>query len=117
MKTKEELNGGSIQVHKKVLREIIYSAASEVDGVVLYKNSFLNKILRLIGIGKYSSIKIRVNNKQEVSIEVKIFIRYGLNITNVAKNVQDAIKGMIEKSVEINLKNVDVNIQGIERGV
>lgn len=116
MEKKEKTNLGSVQVHKKVLYEIVHAAIGEVDGVSWLSESMFQKAKGLLGLGKFSGIHLKVNENQDVNVEVKVFVKYGLNIPDTAKKVQDAIKAALDKTVNINLKEIDVNIQGIERG-
>lgn len=116
MSDKEQNGPGFIQIHKKVLNEIVYSAVNEVEGVTFSRKSWINGALIRMGIGQYSGITIKSNKQQDVSVEVRIYIKYGLNIPIVAKRVQESIKSGMEKTVDVNLKEIDVNIQGIERG-
>ncbi len=115
MDKKSNSDLGSVQVHKKVLKEIIHTAVLEIEGLTFSRKSFLKRLLQLVGIGKYCGVIVCVNGRNEVSIEVKVFIQYGLNIPMTARKVQDQVKSALEKSVQINLKNIDVNIKGIER--
>jgi len=107
---------GNVQVHKKVLSEIINTAMEEVQGVRLYKKGIGIKIMQLMGKEVFPGVEIKVNDNDEVTLNIKVIIQYGRNIPNSASQIQDAVKSAIERTVDINLKNINVNIQGIERG-
>jgi len=57
-----------------------------------------------------------IDRNNQVTIEVKVNIRYGMNIPDIARFTQDSVRDAIERTVDIDLKDVNVNIQGIERG-
>jgi uncharacterized alkaline shock family protein YloU len=107
---------GSIKVHKKVLAEIAMSAVNDVNGVSLSRKHFSGLLGSLMKNRDYSGITVIVDKNNQVSVEVKVNVLYGLNIPDVARETQDAIREAIERTVDIDLKDVNVNIQGIERG-
>ena len=39
-----------------------------------------------------------------------------MNIPDIGRHVQDVVRSMVQKTVDIGLKEINVNIQGIERG-
>ena len=116
MKDSNKVDLGSIKIHKKVLADITHSAVSDIPGVKLVKEDFGHTVKDLLGMKSYPGIVITVEKNNQVSIEVKVLVRYGINIPDLARQVQDSIRKMIEKTADIDLKDVHVNIQGIERG-
>ncbi len=116
MKDVNKIDLGSIKVHKKVLAEIAMSAVNNVKGVSLSRQDFSGFFGSLGGGSSYPGITVLVDKNNQVSIDVKVRVRYGLNIPDVAREAQDAVREAIERTVDIELKDVNVNIQGIERG-
>jgi len=106
---------GSIKIHKKVLAEIAYSAVSDVKNVSLMTKDFMAGIGEFLGAKAYPGINVFLDKNNQVSIEVKIKVKYGVNIPDIARQVQDAVRDAVEKTIDIDLKDVHVNIQGIER--
>ena len=51
-------------------------------------------------------------------IDVFVVIQYGIRITEVAHNLQEAVKFAVERSVNVPVLEVNVNVQGVreERG-
>jgi len=111
-----KLDFGSVQVHKTVLAELIYSAAQGIDGIRLIQKSMGQRLLELFGQQKFPGIEIKVDDVGDISLEVKVFVRYGINIPDAARQAQEAIKKAIEKTIDIRLKNININVQGMERG-
>jgi len=116
MKEVNKIDLGSIKVHKKVLAEIAMSAVNDINGVSLFRQDFSRLFGSLVGSKPCPGISVIVDKSNQVSIEVKVRVRYGLNIPDVARETQDAIREAIERTVDVDLKDVNVNIQGIERG-
>ena len=115
MKRDDKIDLGSVQVHKKVFAEIISSAMDEVDGVSLIQKNLGNKLSEMFGKRDFPGIDIRVEEGDEVTLEVQVFVRYGMNIPDAARQVQRTVKSAIDRTLDINLKDINVNVQGIER--
>ena len=107
---------GSIQIHKKVIADIASSAIADIDGVRLVTNDIAGKFSELFGKKNFSGVIIHIDKNNQVVVEVKVSVRYGINIPDIAHIIQDSVRTAIEKTVDIDLKDVNVNIQGIERG-
>ena len=56
-----------------------------------------------------------VDKDHQVSLEIRVIIHYGMNIPVVARQIQDVIAHAVQEAVDINLKEIDVNVQAIER--
>jgi len=48
-----------------------------------------------------------------LAIEVYVVIQYGIRITEVAHNLQEAVKFAVERSVKVPVLEVNVNVQGV----
>jgi uncharacterized alkaline shock family protein YloU len=48
-----------------------------------------------------------------LAIEVYVIIQYGIRITEVAHNLQEAVKFAVERSVNVPVMEVNVNVQGV----
>ncbi|MFH1360566.1 MAG: Asp23/Gls24 family envelope stress response protein [Candidatus Omnitrophota bacterium] len=116
MTEENKIDFGSIQIHKKVLADIAYSTIHEIEGVSLIPGDLMTRVMDFCGKTSYPGISVHIDPEGEVMIEVKILVHYGINIPDIARQVQDAIRTRVEKIAEINLKDIHVNIQGIERG-
>ena len=116
MKQDQKVDYGSIQIHKKVLADIVLSVVHEAEGVSLTSESFIGNFLKVLRKRNYSGIIVIIDKDNEVSIEVRICVQYGINIPDVSRQLQDAIRDAIERTTDINLRDVHINIQGIEGG-
>ena len=107
---------GSIQIHKKVIGEIAAAALNEIDGVHLAPKHVGNQVLELFGQKVTPGIIVTVDKNNQVTVEMKVYVRYGINIPDIARQVQDVIRVAIERTTDVHLREVNVNVQGIERG-
>jgi len=108
---------GSIQIHKKVIADIAVAALEEIDGVHLANRlEWFGAVCDLAGYKYFPNILVTVSKDNQVSIEIKVKVRYGINMSDVAGKVQDVVRTAVERTADINLRDVNVNIQGIERG-
>ena len=116
MRRHNQIDLGSVQVHKLVIAEIVQTAMEEVKGARLIDKDLLLKLKESFGYKEIPGVDVTVSDAQEVTIDVKIVLEYGKNIPDMARILQDAIRTALERTVEINLKDINVNIHGIERG-
>ena len=107
---------GSIQIHKEAISDITVSALSEIEGVSLPAEGPKDRLLEFFGKKSYSGIKVSIDKDHQVSIQVNILVKYGMNIPMIGRQVQETVRAAVEKTTEINLKDIHVNVCGIERG-
>ncbi len=116
MRPENKVNLGVIQVHKRVIADICTAAIMEIEGVAMARHVLLEDIFGLLGKHKNSAVEVRMDANGQVSVVVKVLVRYGINLAEVSRRIQDAVMTAVEKMADINLRDVDVSIQGIERG-
>jgi len=104
---------GSVKVHKRVLAEIVASCMREIKGIQPAARDITGTIQEFMGLKNFPGISIWVDKNNQVTVEVKIFVRYGVNIPEVAKQTQSMIREALEKTAAVELKDVHVNVQGI----
>jgi uncharacterized alkaline shock family protein YloU len=116
MSRENKVDIGFVQIHKKVIGDIAASALTEVAGVKLASFGVINSFFEMVGYKNYPSVTVAIDQDNQVTVNMKVSVQYGLNVPDVARQVQDVVRAAVEKSIDINLKEVNVNIQGIERG-
>ena len=113
---KEESALGAIKIHKKVISQIASEAVLEIEGVIKLSNNFTNSISRLFSATKEASgIKVETN-ENNVKLDIYVIVQYGVNIPEIANKIQENVKIAVETMTNLSLQDIDVNIQGIERG-
>ncbi|MEW6170097.1 MAG: Asp23/Gls24 family envelope stress response protein [Candidatus Omnitrophota bacterium] len=105
---------GTIRIHKKVISSIATIAAKEVEGVARVGGSIKGFIYSLLKQNQAGSIDVNIDNNNEVSLTIPIVVMYDYSLPEVASRVQENVRKMIEKSTELNIKQIDINIQKVE---
>jgi uncharacterized alkaline shock family protein YloU len=108
---------GVVQIHKKVIGDIAAASIKEVPGARLATFGMIGPIAEAFGYKNYPSVRVTIDKDHQVSLEIRVIIYYGMNIPIVARQIQDAVQHAVEDAVDINLKEINVNVQGIERRV
>jgi len=117
MKDFGRVDFGSIKIHEKVMAELVIAAVNEIEGVQIPQKDFLTTAAELFGLKYHPAVSVNTDKNNQVSIEVKVLIRYGLNIPEVARHIQEVIRDAVERTADVDLKDIQVNVQGIERRV
>jgi len=106
---------GAVQIHKKVIGDIAAATLKEIPGVYLARFGIVGSIFELFGYQNYPGVAVTVDKDGLISIEIRVVVEYGLNIPSTASRVQDAVRSAVERAVDIELKEINVNIQSVER--
>jgi uncharacterized alkaline shock family protein YloU len=48
-----------------------------------------------------------------LAIEVYVIVQYGIRISEVAHNLQETVKFEVERSVNVPVVRINVNVQGV----
>ncbi len=111
-----KIDSGLINYHNQVISDIAKAAVEEIDGVTLIPQDFTATVMELVGVKHCSGVDVHVDrNANAVSLEVKVRVRYGLNIPDTAQQVQEMIREKFDQLTDIDLRDVNVNVQGIAR--
>lgn len=95
---------GNVLISEEVILSIVTHAVAEVEGIA--------------GPGKKSwgkSIKIVISETDELSIEVNVWVVYGMKVVEIASAVQSAVLGAIDSMTGVKANEVNVNVSGIVR--
>jgi uncharacterized alkaline shock family protein YloU len=106
---------GTIRIHKNVIASIASLAAMEIEGVKRIGGNFKNGLTELLGKNIFSMVKVEIIKNEEVKVEVPIVAKYGFNLPELANKVQENIRMNLEKMTNLLIKEINVNIQGVER--
>ena len=106
---------GVLRIHKNVISSISSIAATEIDGVKRVGRDLKSGLLELLG-KRFPSIKVDISKNEEVKVQIPLIIKYGYNIPEIANRVQENVRLALEKMSNLSIKEINVNVQGIERG-
>jgi uncharacterized alkaline shock family protein YloU len=107
---------GTVRIHKNVIASIASLAAGEIEGVKKIGGNFRSGLLELIGKNAILAIKVDIDKNEEVRLEIPLIIKYGFNIPEIANKVQENVRNALEKMTNLLIKDININVQGIERG-
>jgi len=106
---------GLIRIHKNAIASVASLAALEIDGVKKISGGFAGSFLGLLGKINSSAIRVDINKNEEVKIDIPLSIKYGFNIPDIASRVQENVRQALEKMTSLSIKEININVQGIER--
>jgi uncharacterized alkaline shock family protein YloU len=107
---------GAIRIHKNVIASIASIAAVEITGVKRIGGDLKSGLYELMGKKSLAAIKVEIDRNEEVRLEIPLIIKYGFNIPDIANRVQESVRNALEKMTNLLIKDINVNVQGIERG-
>lgn len=113
MDEEKDLNQ-EINVANDVVATIAGMAVAKVDGVAKMAGGFTEGLKAISG-KKQMSRGIKVETEEDtVKIEINIIVKYGVNIREVAKNIQAVVKEEVENMTGNKVEKVVVNVQGVK---
>ena len=107
---------GLIRVHRDAIASIAAIAAVDIPGVKRIGTSLKGKIMELIGNRGHLQVRVEINKNEEVKIDIPLFIKYGFNVPDIANKVQENVRLALEKMTNLTIKDININVLGIERG-
>lgn len=108
---------GDVKIHENVVASIVRKAALQQAGVArLSGNNFVDTIGEIVGSRRIQDRAIIVKFLEDGSLdlEIKIVVKYGFNLPEVASSTQKSIIEEVEKITGINVFKVNVTIQDVE---
>lgn len=111
--TEEEIDEGTIKIADEVVGIITGLAATEVEGVAGMSGGLAGGIADMLGRKSLSKgVKVEVNEDTAL-VDVYVIIDYGNSIPDVAWKIQDNVKQAIEGMTGLDVKAVNVHVQGV----
>lgn len=111
--TKTEL--GEVKIHKGVIASIAMEATTQIPGVQRVGKDLKTYLFELLGKKDATAIKIDFDKNNEATVTIPVVVKYNYNIPDIAAKVQENVKLAIESATSITIKDVNVNIQEIEK--
>ncbi len=107
---------GEVKIANDVVAMIAGLAALEIDGVHAMSGKAKDAILGKVGVKNLAAgAKVTVENGV-VSVEMSVILKYGYNIPDTSKQIQERVKSAIETMTglevsDVNIRIADVNIE------
>ncbi len=109
-----ENESGEVVVADEVVAVIAGLAAMEVEGVASMKGDATRELISKLGkVSLSKGVKVDVL-EDVVTASVAINIKYGYNVMDVAKKIQEKIKSSIETMTGLTVADVNVRVSGVE---
>jgi len=111
---REVKNGlGTVRINNEVVAVIAGMAATEIPGVTCMSEGIVGGITDIFakkGVDK--GVKVEIGEK-EVTITLSIVVKYGVQIPEVALQIQQNVKKQVEKMSGLAVSNVNINVGGV----
>ena len=106
---------GDIRINHSVVANIVRLAALEVSGVVAVGGSFVDGIAEIFSKkgGDERGVRVDEDEVGDYKIEVRVILRFGVELAAVASQIQQRIAEQVEKITSKNVARVNVIIDGV----
>jgi uncharacterized alkaline shock family protein YloU len=111
-----KLDLGNVTVHKHVIEDIVAKSMESITGASLVEPKFSDRIKSFLFGPSRPGISIRVDNDQELVLDVAVTVAHGSHIPFIGRQIQEVIKQDIQKALDIGIKDVNVDIEALKRG-
>ncbi len=104
---------GSVQISDDCVAVIAGTAAAEVEGVACLSGNFsdISEMLGKKNLAKGVSVSINDGN---AILRLNIVIKNGYKLHEVSLEVQKHVKEAVENMTGLNVKEVNVNVSGLQ---
>lgn len=87
-------------------------AATKVDGVVGFSGGLMGGITEVLTKNPSRGIRVECGEKQ-VALDIRLAVRYGVRIPEVAVRVQEEVKRSIEEMTGLEVVEVNIHVQSV----
>ena len=106
---------GQINISDNAIATLAGTTVNECYGVVgmISKNYLVDGYSALLKKENYSKGVVIKNSKEGIQIEVYVIISYGVKTSEVVLGMQQRVKYSLENTLNIDIDNVNVHVEGI----
>jgi uncharacterized alkaline shock family protein YloU len=104
---------GEIHIHNTVIAVIARQAAIKVPGVVDLVGTLVDGIVGIVGKSPDKGVHVEIVDNNIV-LELKLMVDYGINIPKVAWQVQGDVRQAVEQMTGKSVKAVNVIVQSLK---
>ena len=108
---------GELKIHENVIASIVRKATLAQEGVSrLSGNNFVDTIGEIVGSRRIQdrSIIVKFSDDNRIELEIKIVVRFGFIVPEVAAAVQQSVITDVEAITGMTVVAVNVTVQDIE---
>lgn len=111
---KEDENLGEVKIADEVVAIIAGLAAMEVDGVASMSGNATRELISRLGMKSLSKgVKVDVL-EGIVTVSLKLNLKYGYNVMDICRKVQEKVKAAIENMTGLTVADVNIRIAGVD---
>jgi uncharacterized alkaline shock family protein YloU len=103
---------GTITISEKVVTAVVAGAASQIEGLGQKKSSVAEDIGRIFG-SQRRGVTIEFDGNA-VSITLKIAVKQGYPVHEIAKKTQKKVKEDVEDKTGLTVNRVDIYVQKLQ---
>ncbi len=112
--TTEERDAGKIKIESDVVAMIAGLAAVDTEGVAGMSSGLTEEITkRMSGKNVTKGVRVEVG-ETETAIDIRISVKFGYKLHEVAKNIQQNVKEAVESMTGLNVVEVNIFVEGVE---
>ncbi|MBQ4241666.1 MAG: Asp23/Gls24 family envelope stress response protein [Lachnospiraceae bacterium] len=112
--TLDSSSAGEVKVADEVVASIAALAAGEVEGVSGTTGSIGQKLMKTVGMRSGSGSGVRVDIAGNmVRVDLALVMKYGYNVMETCRKVQDKVKSAIENMTGLNVTDVNIRITSV----
>jgi len=105
-------NNINLTVSDDVISTIVEKTVMSIPGIYDINGGIIDGITNMLGSKRMRGIKVDIDNKC-VSIDIYVIVEYGVKIPDIAWDIQDKVKKIIEDMTGLAVTAVNIHIQGI----
>jgi uncharacterized alkaline shock family protein YloU len=105
---------GKVEISPEVIEVIAGLAASEVSGVASMHGGFATGVAEKMGRKNYGKgVKVDLSD-EGITIDVQLYMNYGVSIPDVSQQVQDNIAQTLRTMTALNANAINIHVVGIQ---
>lgn len=106
---------GNISISEDVIATIAGVSAMECYGLVgMASGTLKDGIAQLLGREDIKKGVEVIIEDDEVTLTLNIIVGFGVNISEVARNVMERVQYNVQKQSGLKVKRINVNVQGVK---
>lgn len=108
---------GVVRIADDVVAIIAGLAASDVKGVASLGGNVTRDVISRLGIKSLSKgVKLTVDDEGEANVSLSVNVRFGFNVPETCRKVQDRVKTAIETMTGLKVGEVNIRVASIVVG-
>lgn len=110
----EQQSIGKVNIAEDVIATIACLSAIEVKGVAGMSGGISGGIAEVLGKKNLSKgVKVEMKNNV-IYLHLNLIVDYGMAIPQIAWEIQDKVKNMVETMTAIKVATVDIHVQAVK---